>query len=315
MAPNGYIWWYVDALSDDGQHGLTIIAFIGSVFSPYYANARRRAAALGGASAGADADAGANPLDHCSLNVSLYSTDKKHWTMTERRQTAIHRDATTLQIGSSALRWADNTLTIDIDEVTVPWPSRVRGQIIVHVPSITQATFNLDEAGRHRWKPLAPSARIDVQLNRPERAWQGAAYLDSNAGDEPLEDAFVGWQWCRAALPDGHTIVMYDGQRHDGSLFTLGKSFDRDGNMTPFDLPPRANLPATSWQLPRSTFSEADFVPVIAKPLEDGPFYARSLVALRLNQQSAMAFHETLSLDRFRSRWVQAMLPFRMPRR
>ncbi len=36
-------WWYVDALSDDGRHGLTLIAFIGSVFSPYYAWARRRA--------------------------------------------------------------------------------------------------------------------------------------------------------------------------------------------------------------------------------------------------------------------------------
>ncbi len=30
-------WWYVDALSDDGQHGITLIAFIGSVFSPCYA--------------------------------------------------------------------------------------------------------------------------------------------------------------------------------------------------------------------------------------------------------------------------------------
>ena len=37
VAPGGYAWWYVDALSDDGRHGLTIIAFVGSVFSPYYA--------------------------------------------------------------------------------------------------------------------------------------------------------------------------------------------------------------------------------------------------------------------------------------
>ena len=43
VRPGGYAWWYVDALSDDGQHGLTIIAFIGSVFSPYYAWARARA--------------------------------------------------------------------------------------------------------------------------------------------------------------------------------------------------------------------------------------------------------------------------------
>src|SRR5688572_21080869 len=26
---NGYAWWYIDALSDDGKQGLTIIAFIG----------------------------------------------------------------------------------------------------------------------------------------------------------------------------------------------------------------------------------------------------------------------------------------------
>ena len=43
VAPGGYAWWYIDALSDDGRCGLTIIAFIGSVFSPYYALARRRA--------------------------------------------------------------------------------------------------------------------------------------------------------------------------------------------------------------------------------------------------------------------------------
>ncbi|PIY72746.1 MAG: carotenoid 1,2-hydratase, partial [Rhodobacterales bacterium CG_4_10_14_0_8_um_filter_70_9] len=26
----------MDGLSDDGRHGITLIAFIGSVFSPYY---------------------------------------------------------------------------------------------------------------------------------------------------------------------------------------------------------------------------------------------------------------------------------------
>jgi carotenoid 1,2-hydratase len=35
VAPGGYAWWYLDALSDDGRHGLVVIAFIGSVFSPY----------------------------------------------------------------------------------------------------------------------------------------------------------------------------------------------------------------------------------------------------------------------------------------
>ena len=43
MVPSGgYLWWYVDALSDCGRYGLSIIAFVGSVFSPYYAWARRK---------------------------------------------------------------------------------------------------------------------------------------------------------------------------------------------------------------------------------------------------------------------------------
>jgi carotenoid 1,2-hydratase len=58
VAHNGYAWWYIDAISDDGANGLTIIAFIGSVFSPYYKWARRKREA--------------DPMEHCALNVSLY---------------------------------------------------------------------------------------------------------------------------------------------------------------------------------------------------------------------------------------------------
>ena len=41
VPPGGYAWWYLDAFSNDGRHGLTVIAFIGSVFSPFYFRARR----------------------------------------------------------------------------------------------------------------------------------------------------------------------------------------------------------------------------------------------------------------------------------
>jgi carotenoid 1,2-hydratase len=37
-------------------------------------------------------------------------------------------------------------------------------------------------------------------------------------------------------------------------------------------------------------------------------------VASQLLGQPVVAMHESLSLDRFRSRWVQMLLPFRMPR-
>ena len=90
VAPGGYAWWYIDALSDDGRHGFTLIAFIGSVFSPYYARARRRASA--------------DPLNHCAVNVALYGSGAGYWAMTERGRAAVRRDRSRLVIGPSSIR-------------------------------------------------------------------------------------------------------------------------------------------------------------------------------------------------------------------
>jgi hypothetical protein len=73
VASGGYAWWYVDALSDDGQHGAVIIGFVGSVFSPYYAWARRPRA-----------QHAPRALDHCAINVALYGPGRGRWAMTER---------------------------------------------------------------------------------------------------------------------------------------------------------------------------------------------------------------------------------------
>ncbi len=103
-------------MSDDGEHALTIIAFIGSVFSPYYALAR-------GLGRG-------DPLNHCALNVALYGS-RKRWALTERTRADLVRDETSLTIGPSKLDWDGTALTIEIDEVTVPLPSRIRGTVRV----------------------------------------------------------------------------------------------------------------------------------------------------------------------------------------
>jgi carotenoid 1,2-hydratase len=52
----------------------------------------------------------------------------------------------------------------------------------------------------------------------------------------------------------------------------------------------------------------------VVRTLTDAPFYARSLVRTRWLGEAVTAMHESLSLQRFDSAWVQAMLPFRMPR-
>lgn len=273
------------------------------MFSPYYAFARRR---------GAPAD----PQCHNAVNVALYGERGGRWAMTERGAAHLHRDADELQIGPSRLRWLpDGDLHIEVDEVTAPWPSRLRGRIDVRIERHVQVDIALDATGRHRWSPLAPHARIEVVFEQPRLSWHGTAYLDTNRGSAPLEIDFVRWHWSRAALPDGRCVVLYDVERREGDPLSVALCFGADGRAEPIAVPPAAALPKSAWRVERATRSEAAAPARVLRTLEDGPFYARSLLETRLLGRNVRAVHESLSLDRFASPWVQAMLPFRMPRR
>jgi len=297
VAKNGYAWWYVDALSDDGQNGITIIAFIGSVFSPYYALARRNGPA--------------DPLNHCAINIAIYRKHGKRWAMTERPLSAVARTADTFTVGPSNLAWNGNSLTIRLDEIAVPIPGRIRGTVRVVPAAITQQAFTLNENGNHRWWPIAPCTRVQVALDHPHLRWQGDGYFDMNRGDAPLEQGFAGWQWARGATRDG-AAILYEARRRDGSRVNLAMTFDPQGRMQAFDPPPAVELRRTGWRVGRNIRSED--AAHLVRTLEDAPFYARSLVSAKLLGEPVILMHESLSLDRFRIPVVQAMLPFRMPR-
>ncbi|MET0674333.1 MAG: carotenoid 1,2-hydratase [Bradyrhizobium sp.] len=297
VAKNGYAWWYVDALSDDGQNGITIIAFVGSVFSPYYAYARRKGPA--------------DPLDHCAINVAIYHRRGGRWAMTERRRGAVSRTANSFTIGPSHLSWDGTSLMISLNELTVPIPGRLRGTVRVVPTAVTRHAFLLNQDGCHQWWPIAPCARVQVTLDHPYLRWQGDGYIDMNGGDAPLEQGFADWQWARGGTRDG-SLILYDAQRRDGSRAELALTFDVQGEMQAFEPPPSIELPRTGWRMTRSVRSERNAR--VIRTLEDAPFYARSLVAAELLGEPVTLVHESLSLDRFRMPLIQAMLPFRMPR-
>ena len=271
------------------------------MFSPYYAAARRRGAG--------------DPADHCALNVAVYGADRKRWSMTERGAGRVTRDHDHLVIGPSQLEWRGNELRIAIDEIAAPWPARIRGEVRLHAEPLFDRALALDRAGRHLWTALAPCARVEVHLEHPRLHWRGHGYLDTNTGSEPLERGFTRWDWSRATLRDGSTAVLYDASRRDGGDWSAGLRFHRAGRVEEFEAPQRVGLPATSWRIERGTRSEDAGATAVRRTLEDTPFYARSLVSTRLLGEPVVAVHESLSLQRFGRRWVQALLPFRMPRR
>jgi carotenoid 1,2-hydratase len=234
--------------------------------------------------------------------------------MTERGRNALSRNPASLVIGPSALTWSADKLALEIDEIAVPLPRRLKGSIELKLPTLATARFALDGAGHHIWRPLAPRARIEVHFEHPHLNWQGEAYLDSNYGDEPLEAGFQNWTWSRTNLSEG-AVVLYDANRRDGGHTSLALLFDRDCQVSDFPPPPIVALPPTLWGIERETRSHRAESARVLKTLESAPFYTRSLISTDLQGESLISIHESLSLDRFGQRWVQCLLPFRMPRR
>lgn len=298
VPPGGYRWWYVDAESDCGQYGLTIIAFIGSVFSPYYKAAGRDA-----------------PEDHVSLNVALYGKGCRRWAMTERGTGALFRDRASMRIGPSQLRWDGATLVIDIEEECAVLPMKVRGQVRVTPQVYGQRRFRLDPGGKHVWEPIGPCARVEANFTNPDIKWAGTGYLDANHGSESLEDGFADWQWSRAHLKDGSTAVMYEGQLKDGADFGMALRITPDGQAEVMEMPAPVVLPKTAWRLDRMTRADAGYTARVRATWEDTPFYSRTALATRLWGEDVVAVHESLNMRRFDTGAVQWMLPWRMPRK
>lgn len=272
--------------------------FLGSVFSPYYASARRAGSA--------------DPLDFCAFNVSLNGAQRR-WSMTERPRSRMARDGNFIQIGSSAVHWDGEAFNFRVSERTCPLPSALRGVVRVQPEVMPTTRFALDPGARHTWSPLAPRAHVEVTFTQPQLRWRGDAYLDSNSGAGPLEQDFSGWTWSRTALPT-ETTVFYEARPREGISEPLAVQFTAQGEVRQTELPTRTTLPSSRWGITRQTRSPSAVSPRLVRTLVDAPFYARSLLATPQAGREVMTIHESLDLDRFATRWVQSLLPFRMPR-
>jgi carotenoid 1,2-hydratase len=294
-----YAWWYLDALSDDGRFAIALIAFIGCVFSPSYFRARKRGSA--------------DPYDYGAMNVALYGSKWKRWAMTEYRCSRSDFTDHAAMLGRNQLSWDGEYLQCHVDEIAAPVPLAIRGEVYLYPEVVSAFTLPVDRNHSHWWQPLVPRARVEVDLQSPRIRWSGTGYLDTNRGSVPLDSNLTGWTWQRAHSRT-QTRIIYDIRPLSGEPITHGLSIGSSGRVEPLLPPPAARLSPTFWRIPREARADNGYVPRVITTLEDAPFYARSLVDTRIDSQRVMAVHESLSLTRFRSPWVRAVLPFRMRR-
>ena len=208
LSRDGYAWWYLDGVSDCGRYAVTAITFLGSVFSPSYAAARRRGPA--------------DPLAFPAINIALYDrVGRSHWVFTEHRRDSLHRSESSLEMAGTSLRRSGQEVELTFDERTSPFPRldarRLEGSIKLCADDAAPALpIVLDETGRHLWWPVAPRARISVDVPSIGLRWSGTGYHDANAGERPLERDFARWTWGRFYGPNGEIWILYDALLRSG---------------------------------------------------------------------------------------------------
>ncbi|MDT8325807.1 MAG: carotenoid 1,2-hydratase [Roseovarius sp.] len=284
-------------MSEDGTRAISVIGFIGSVFSPWYAWSGRR-----------------NPANHVCLNVATYGPGGR-FTMTDRGTSALRQTPDSLVIGPSSMHWRNGVLVIDVNEISSPpLISRVRGQIRVTPSAVTGVEVPLTPDGAHIWRPFGPTSSIEVDLDAPGWRWQGHGYFDANFGTRALEQDFERWTWGRYPLSTGSTC-FYDATRLDGSTFATAVHFDANGNAEVIEPHPKARMARSLWGVTRETRADTGYRPKQVKAMLDAPFYARAAVRTCLDGEETVGVHEALDLKRFRNPLLKPMLAVRVPRR
>lgn len=314
VASGGYAWWYFDALSDDGQRGLTAIFFIGSVFSPAYAQRVRR---------------GERPAatDHLGVNLALYERGKKvAWVMSEYGADRLDATPRGLQIaGSSIHATPGGGLKLTFDETSAPFllslarvGSPIRGSVELVPEGGPWGASDLGRGGdvAHHWRVAMPRARVHVDFPQPGFRFAGSGYHDLNQGQGRLEEAFSRWSWARFH-DDGQTRVLYstrDKQDRQRALLAEGRA----DLVVPQEARGAAEGPLfhAGWglRIPRwFSVDEGGVRCVVGQLLERSPFYARYEAELREGGKLiARGVGEHLDLERFSSPAIQFLLRFKM---
>ena len=294
-ANGAYEWWYVDALSPDGEWGVVVILFRGMPMSPTYLQE-------------IDNQTG-RPADHCGYAVSVYHR-------TSRVGFAFR------EVDASTFSAPGQVFEVDTAHPAVPQSIHVRVEVD---SSPLQDTGTA--SGDHGWVLVAPRVRSSVSLSLAENgvtmvkaAWEGLAYRDHNYGTRPLQADFGDWFWGRVHTDD-RTLVYLAAPDAARPFLLCGEVVDDGSSVAPWsDVQIRVEQvrPSIMGLMAgrRITLTGTDPRGRTARlhchnrhVVEDGPFYQRYLSEWSLDGADlGRGTSEYMLASRLGARWIRPFL-------
>ncbi len=276
QAPGGFIWWYADAVDEQGN-GFVLIWSWGLPFLPGYASSERRSTPQ-------------RPEQRPSLNLSVYKNGKlDFYSLQEFAPDDCAWD------GQDTWTFGPNSITSTVEDgrrrmvanLDLPVPgSSERLEGTLSVDGVARVG-NFDESSSldHDWSPLTGPAQSSMNLKFGDVSWssEGRGYHDRNGGRVPMHRLpFSHWLWGRLPFADKELIYYLFWQSDDSAPIALAIEISADGTTaTRQDVEVSLSTPkrglAGIWHrdlvlsIDGEYWCEVEHVSV----LDDGPFYMR----------------------------------------
>lgn len=298
-AHGGFAWWYTDAVDADGN-GAVLIWSWGLPFLPGY---------LSGAREGRGVPARARP----SLNVSFYRGGKPDFYLLQ----TYHEDEAemdrqgNLRFGRNRIRRLDDGhVRVELDCDLPQTRARLMGTVDVRgVPARLAEGLNPSPDPSHRWTPVLGPCRmvVDARVGREHYELDAPAYHDRNEGTRRFDDLGIDhWIWGRLAEPE-RTTIWYLTYGKSGPPVAWGAELLADGSvhLVPgiqpiIETPRRGPFGLRTWDRVRLLDARGeDWLRVeVGARVDDGPFYARTLVEASRKDATGPGLGEWIVPDR-----------------
>lgn len=203
-APGGFLWWYADVVTPDGD-GAVLIWSYGLPFLPGYAAAARRGAPQ-------------LPIGRPSVNLVVYRRGVPVFYLLQEHDPAPVDEGTlsdTQRIGGCTFRRRVQdgrcTLSAVLDCALPGTADRLTGTFRL-AGTARRAEDASVAASEHLWTPLTGPCEAEADLSvggRPLGVLRGRGYHDRNGGRVPLHDLGIErWMWGRLPFA-GHERIYY----------------------------------------------------------------------------------------------------------